>query len=78
MWYMVKNHRSSSAFATTVKKAEKKFLPRDKVTTKTYEDGSHLFEGHGTYEIGSKGDAYTGEFLHGRFHGHGHIWYTNG
>ena len=38
MWYMVKNHRSSSAFATTVKKAEKKFLPRDKVTTKTYED----------------------------------------
>ena len=87
MWYMVKNHRSGSAFATTVKKAEKKFLPRDKVTTKTYEDGSHfqgectkhgVFEGHGTYEIGSKGDAYTGEFLHGRFHGHGHIWYTNG
>ena len=60
MWYMVKNHRSSSAFATTVKKAEKKFLPRDKVTTKTYEDGSHfqgectkhgVFEGHGTYEF---------------------------
>ena len=83
---MVKNHLDGSAFAATVKKTQKKLLPRDEVTTQHFEDGSTfqgqtskfgVFEGHGTYEIGSNGDAYTGDFLHGRFHGHGHIWYTN-
>ena len=83
MHYMLKTHRLSSAFAATVKKAEKKFLTREQVTSLRYEDGSTfqgqctkagVFEGHGTYEIGKDGSAYTGSFLHGRFHGHGHIW----
>ena len=73
----MKNHLDGSAFAATVKKTQKKLLPRDEVTTQHFEDGSTfqgqtskfgVFEGHGTYEIGSNGDAYTGDFLHGRFH----------
>lgn len=86
MLHRAKPHQHASAFALTAKRVAHA-PPVEGSTTLRFQDGSvfqgqcsagGVFHGVGKYEAGPSGDAYTGEFRGGTFHGAGHLWYRHG